>query len=137
MTRRILSTIAGIVGWVVVVVIINTCMRLLWPEYAAVEQAMAFTLPMMAARLTMSAVSSVVGGWLAAYVAGEPTKAALFAGGILLLVFIPIHLSLWSRFPIWYHLTFLASLPLLSLLGGRLSGPARVGLQGRSTPASA
>jgi hypothetical protein len=123
MTRRILGAIAGLVAWIVFVVAFNTGMRALWAEYAAVEQAMVFTLPMMAARLSMSAIGSAVSGFVAAVVARERSKSALLAGGILLLVFIPIHVSLWTRFPVWYHLTFLASLPIVGLLGGQLFQP--------------
>jgi uncharacterized protein (DUF983 family) len=39
----------------------------------------------------------------------------------LLLVFIPVHYSIWSHFPIWYHLTFLISLPVLSIVGGKFA----------------
>jgi hypothetical protein len=35
-------------------------------------------------------------------------------------LFIPIHIQLWDKFPIWYHLFFLVSLVPLSILGGRL-----------------
>jgi hypothetical protein len=38
---------------------------------------------------------------------------------ILLLLFIPVHLGLWAKFPVWYHAVFLGSLPLLIWLGGR------------------
>jgi hypothetical protein len=137
MTRRILGAIAGIVAWIVFVVAFNTVMRALWAEYAAVEQAMAFTLPMMAARLSMSAIGSVVSGFVAAFVARERSKSALLAGGILLLVFIPIHVSLWTRFPVWYHLTFLVSLPIVSVLGGQLFQSESVKLRDRPSAASA
>jgi uncharacterized protein (DUF983 family) len=43
-------------------------------------------------------------------------------GTILLLVFIPEHASLWNKFPLWYHVTFLASLIPLCMVGGRLAG---------------
>jgi len=43
---------------------------------------------------------------------------------VLLLIFAPFHYSIWSKFPIWRHLTFLVSLPLLNFIGGRLA-PAR------------
>jgi len=33
-----------------------------------------------------------------------------------------VHYSIWDKFPIWYHLTFLVSLPLLSAIGGSLRG---------------
>jgi hypothetical protein len=42
--------------------------------------------------------------------------------GILLLVgFVPVHISLWDKFPIWYHCTFLLSLVPLTYLGGGIT----------------
>ena len=39
-------------------------------------------------------------------------------GLLLLVAFIPQHISLWNTFPVWYHLTFLLSLVPLTYLGG-------------------
>jgi len=39
---------------------------------------------------------------------------------LLLVAFIPEHVSLWDKFPVWYHLTFLASLVPLTYLGGTI-----------------
>ena len=118
MLRSIGGVIAGIIVWIAVVTALNFGLRLGWHDYAAVEKAMAFTLPMMVARLSMSAVGSLVGGFVAALV-DRRRWAPLVAGTILLLLFVPVHYSIWDKFPIWYHLTFLISLPLLSVVGGR------------------
>ena len=49
----------------------------------------------------------------------KPSALVRVAPGILLLVaFIPQHIMLWEKFPIWYHLTFLLSLVPLTYLGG-------------------
>ena len=64
---------------------------------------------MMAVRLAMSAVCSLAAGFAAARL---DKRAPLISGTILLPLFIPVHYALWSKFPIWYHLTFLTSLPL-------------------------
>jgi len=109
-----------------VVIVLNTALRRLWPEYAAVEKAMAFTLPMMIARLSMSGISSVLSGGIAAVLGRDRLKPALIAGIVLLLFFLPVHYSLWSRFPVWYHLTFLSSLVILSVAGGRLARGRRL-----------
>ncbi|PTD23404.1 hypothetical protein [Sphingomonas fennica] len=119
MARLIGGTAAGILGWFVLATLLNLALRHGWPDYAAVEKAMAFTLAMMAARLLVSAASSIGSGFLAARIGG--VRAATIAGAILLLMFLPIHYMLWQRFPAWYHLAFLASLPLLGWLGGRLA----------------
>ena len=40
--------------------------------------------------------------------------------GVLLTLFLPIHYSLWSKFPLWYHVFFLASLVPAMLFGAVL-----------------
>jgi hypothetical protein len=119
--RMIGGIIAGVVTWCVVVVALDFALRHAWPDYAAVEKAMTFTVPMMAARLSESGISSLAGGLVAALVARERTQAPLWAGIVLLLPFLYIHYTLWAKFPIWYHATFLTSLVVLSVLGGRLA----------------
>jgi hypothetical protein len=119
MWRLICGVVVGLAVWIAVVSLLDRSMRYGWHDYAAVEKAMTFTFAMMIARLSESAISSLVSGYLAALV-GRGGRAPLVAGVVLLLMFIPIHYSIWSHFPIWYHLTFLISLPLLSFLGGKL-----------------
>lgn len=119
MLRLVGGTIAGIVAWVVIVTLLNFGLRYGWPEYHAVEKAMTFTLPMMVARLTESGVSSLLSGFIAAKIARD-RKAALFSGVLLLIGFLPVHYSLWARFPAWYHLTFLSSLVILSVAGAQI-----------------
>jgi hypothetical protein len=113
--------ILGVVAWGVLVTVLNLGLRHGWSDYAAVEKAMAFTLPMMIARLSESGVSSLVSGAVASTISRERFKAALGAGVILLALFAPFHASIWTKFPIWYHLIFLISLPVLSVIGGRFA----------------
>ena len=122
MLRFIGGVIAGLVTWIVVVSALDFVLRYSWHDYGVVERAMTFTLPMMAARLSESGVSSLVSGYVAATVE-RGRWAALIAGTILLLLFLPEHYMIWSKFPPWYHLTFLISLPLLSWVGGRFASP--------------
>jgi hypothetical protein len=116
--RLIGGTVAGAVAWLAIVTVINLGLRYGWHDYAAVEKAMTFTLPMMIARLCESGVSSILSGVIAAVVARD-RRAALFSGLIWLLVFLPLHYSIWNKFPAWYHLIFLSSLVILSVLGGQ------------------
>jgi hypothetical protein len=122
MLRRIGGAVVGVGAWIVVVTLLNLVLRHSWHDYATVERAMTFSLPMMIARLSMSGVSSLVGGAVARWI-DKTGWAPLVSGVILLVLFLPAHYSLWDRFPAWYHLTFLASLPLLGWLGGRLGRP--------------
>ncbi len=122
MLRRIGGTIVGVVVWIAVVTLLNLVLRHGWHDYATVERAMTFSLAMMVARLSMSGISSLVSGMAAGWT-DKTGWSALVSGVILLLLFLPVHYSLWDKFPAWYHLTFLASLPLLSWLGGKLWRP--------------
>lgn len=120
MAKHALAVIAGLVVWVAIVTIAGVIMRGVWPAYASVADAMTFTLPMMIVRLSIGAVATLAAGWVAGVIANRSTIAALLPGVLLLLAFIPQHISLWEKFPIWYHLTFLLSLVPLAYAGGRL-----------------
>ena len=117
MARGIASVLAGLVAWIVVATAANLVLRIAWPGYAAAEIPMTFTLGMLSARLTTGAFASIAAGIAAAWIAkGSGTPVKVLAG-LLLLAFIPVHYRVWDKFPVWYHLTFLASLIPLTLLG--------------------
>jgi hypothetical protein len=117
MARGVASVLAGLAAWIVVATAANLLLRFAWPGYAGAEISMMFTLGMLVARLATGAIASVAAGFSAAWIArasGTPVKVL---AGLLLLMFIPVHYGLWDKFPIWYHLTFLASLIPFTLLG--------------------
>ena len=120
MIRLAGGVIAGLVIWIAGVTVLNIGLRHGLAGYAAVEKTMAFTLPMLIARLAISAASSVASGYGAALLGRSP-RAATAAGFILLLLFLPVHYILFDKFPLWYHAIFLVSLPALSIAGGALS----------------
>jgi hypothetical protein len=124
--RIVLGALAGVVVWAIAVTVCDIVIRKSWVEYALVEKSLAFTLPMMITRLSESAACSMLSGYVAALVAKERIKSSLAAGVVLLASFLPTHISIWHKFPAWYHLVFLTSLPLLSLVGGLLRRPARI-----------
>lgn len=135
--RIILGVIAGLIVWTVVVTVCDITMRKLWIEYALVEKSLVFTLPMKIMRLLESGVSSVVSGFVVALVAKERSKWPLVTGVLILAMFLPSHISIWHKFPVWYHLTFFASLPVLSLAGGllrRRGGASRATLAEATLP---
>jgi hypothetical protein len=122
MARRILAVLSGLVVWVAITTIAGLIIRATWPAYVAVADAMTFTLPMMVTRLSIGALATVLAGGAAALVARQRTAREAFTTGVVLLVlFIPQHIFLWTKFPVWYHLTFLCSLVPLAYLGGRSS----------------
>ena len=121
MIRIIAGIVCGFAAWFIVATIGNLVIRLSWPDYVTVEAAMAFTLPMMLARLLAGAVASLAAGALVAWIARGNGKAVMSVGVLLTLLFIPIHYNLWDRFPLWYHAAFLISLFPLTLAGAYLS----------------
>jgi hypothetical protein len=120
MGKGILGVVAGLVAWMVVVSVAGLVLRAAWPEYVSAAGAMMFTLPMKVARLSIGALATLATGWVAALIT-RSTVAVLIAGALLVVVFIPEHIELWDKFPIWYHMTFLLSLVPLTYVGGRIA----------------
>jgi len=120
MARGTLGIVAGLAVWVIVVAVAGVIMRAAWPAYASVADAMTFTLPVMVARLSLGAMATVVMGSVTTAISRRSMVATLLSGVVLFLAFIPEHISLWEKFPVWYHLTFLVSLVPLSYLGGAI-----------------
>jgi len=119
MARNILGVVGGLVVWLIVTTVAGLVLRATWPDYVRVADVMAFTLPMMIARLAIGAVATVATGAVSARVA-RAAIAQLMPGLLLLLFFIPVHASIWNKFPVWYHLTFLLTLVPLTYAGNRL-----------------
>src|SRR5262245_7676499 len=109
MWKAIGGVVAGLAAWIVVTTIAGLILRAAWPEYASVAESMRFSLGMKVARLAIGAVATLAMGWVTGAIARSST-AIVVAGSILLVAFIPVHISLWDKFPVWYHLTFLLSL---------------------------
>ena len=57
---------------------------------------------------------------MAALIAGENSRAPLFAGTLLLLMGIAKAVMSWQYVPIWYHVVFTAMLLPMAILGGKL-----------------
>lgn len=120
MKRSILAVVAALVTWLLVVSVINRVLRLAMPGYTMAEQTLQFTLAMKAARLLMAAVTSVAAGAVAGWI--SPARwVPWIVGGIVLAMFLPAHIAIWSKLPVWYHLTFLLTIVPLVLWGARIS----------------
>ena len=120
MKRAILAFAAGVVVWVIVISVLDRALRMLLAGYAAAEPAMSFTLGMLRARLTIAVLTSLIAGAVAGWIAPASPRVPVLLGVTLLVAFIPVHVRLWSLFPFWYHLVFLATLVPLVVLGARL-----------------
>jgi hypothetical protein len=121
MTRIILGAILGVVVWFAVVFAASYAIAALAPALGAALKVHA-TMAALWERLAISFAGSILSGIAAAAVSRESSRAPLAAGVLLLIWFAPYHLSIWTQFPIWYHLTFFVSLVVLSVAGGRLRG---------------
>ena len=123
--RAVLAIAAGFIVWFAAATVGNLAVRWLVPGYTEVEKAMNFSLLMLLARLMLGAGASIVAGAACAAVAPH-TRVAIYAFALLLLaLFVPVHASLWDKFPIWYHILFLGSIVPLVMLGARLLGSRR------------
>src|ERR1043166_8042948 len=110
MWRTLLSIIAGIVAWGAVVTLLNFGLRAAIPDYHAAEATLQFTLAMKIGRLTEAAITSLAAGAVVCLIEPSKTWAPWVVGLIILAMFLPIHVQLWSKFPAWYHLAFLVPL---------------------------
>ena len=120
MAKKSFGVVAGLAVWIALVTVAGAIMRLSWPAYASVADQMVFTLPMLVARLLVGALATLATGLVTAMIAPRSLPARLMPGVLLLLGFIPVHVMLWDKFPVWYHLTFLLSLVPLTYLGGTM-----------------
>ena len=131
MAKAVVAVVCGLAMWIAIIAVAGFIMRSSWPAYAAVADAMTFTMPMMLARLSIGALATLVAGWVTTAISPQSMLVRLMPGLILLVAFIPQHITLWNTFPIWYHLTFLLSLVPLMYLGGMLV----TGRESRALPA--
>lgn len=125
MWRAVGGIVLGLVTWAIVVTLLNFGLRAAIPDYHAAEATLDFTLAMKIARLVEAALASIAAGAVIAWIAPEKRWAPWVVGLVLLAAFVPEHIKLWARFPIWYHLTFLLTLAPLVALGAVLASSAR------------
>jgi len=123
MRRQILAFVSALIVWVLVASLLNRLLRVGLSGYADAEPAMAFTMAMKWARLTLAGIASLSGGYVLARVAPDAKWLPVILGGLLLVGFVPVHYQLWNQFPVWYHLVFLLSIIPFFMLGARLGIP--------------
>lgn len=121
MKRSVLALLVGLALWVLVVSLLNRGLRVGFTGYAAAEPTMSFTLGMKVGRLIIGAVASLAAGAVTGMMARSKPGLPWVLGAILLLAFVPVHIGLWTKFPVWYHLTFLGTLVPLVALGAQLT----------------
>ncbi len=131
MKRSILACLAGLLMWMIVVTVIDRVLRLSLPDYTTAEKTLQFTLGMKWARLLMAIVTSLVAGAVTAWISPSSRWAPLIVGSVVFAMFVPVHIAIWSKLPVWYHLAFLLTI-IPAVLAGALLPPRRnTGLNAR------
>lgn len=130
MLRIALGIIGGFIGWLIIWVGSEKVISALWPAFGVHQKAFEeviknggeFTADttMLVTHIVLGSIVSVMAGALAALIAGENSKAPLFAGILLLLMGVMKAVMSWQYVPVWYHAVFTLMLLPLAILGGRL-----------------
>lgn len=132
MLRIILGVIGGFVSWMFLFIGIEKIISALWPAFGVNQKAFedaikngasaGFTADttMLLTQVVFGSIVSVLAGYLAALIAGENSRAPLFAGILLLLMGIAKAAMSWQYVPIWYHVVFTAMLLPMAVVGGKL-----------------
>jgi hypothetical protein len=120
-----MGVVFGFIAWFFVATLLNFVLRAAIPGYSEGEGSQTFTVPMQVGRLLVGFGASLGAGVVCAAIAQSPGRPAEVLAGVMVAFFAPVHFMLWDKFPVWYHLTFLASLALAILVGARLVRRAR------------
>lgn len=115
-----MAFVAAVIAWFIVATLGNLVIRQIVEGYATQEAAMSFTWPAQVARLLLGIVATAASAFVAMRLSAGRFAVAAAVGLALLALFVPVHVNLWNKFPVWYHLVFLLSLPLVSMTMGAL-----------------
>jgi len=121
MKRLIFGFLGGLIMWVLVATVLDRLLRLGFPGYALADPPMAFTLGIKIARLTLAVLASLAAGATTAWIAPAQRILPWILGAVILAMFLPVHVQIWAKFPVWYHLFFLGTLVPLVALGAALT----------------
>ncbi len=130
MLRIVLGVIGGFIAWLIVWVGIEKGLSAFWPAFGvhqkafedAIKNGASFTADttMLLTHIVLGSIVSVMAGALAALIAGENSRAPLFAGILLLALGVMKAVMSWQYVPIWYHVIFTAILLPTAIVGGKL-----------------
>ena len=137
MGRIILGVIVGFIAWSILWVGGDEAMAKLSPGWygaqsLSLEKAMTNNNPsdanisaaFLVFNLIRSILTSLLSGYLAAFVANENRRTTMILGVLLLLVGVAVQAMVWNLLPIWYHLAFLFLLIPVTIAGGYLKKTA-------------
>ncbi len=120
MLKTILGVVAGFLVWSILWVGIDAVLKGVWTDYNRSVEAMSFSAAQLVVPLILSAVCSIIAGFVAALTAKENSKSPLILGILLLVVGIFVQIAVWDKIPLWYHLTFWILLIPMTIFGGKL-----------------
>ncbi|MDQ3063405.1 MAG: hypothetical protein M3R14_11195 [Acidobacteriota bacterium] len=120
MLKIFLGIIVGFVVWSILWVGVDAVLRMVWTSYDESVKAMNFSSSMLIVPLVLSAVVSIISGFVAALISKESSKSPLILGILLLIVGIFVQVNVWDKIPLWYNLAFWILLIPMTVLGGRL-----------------
>jgi hypothetical protein len=130
MLRIVLGVIGGFIAWLIVWIGVEKGLSAIWPAFGVHQKAFEEVIKnggqftpdstMLFTHIVIGSIVSVLAGALAALIAGENSRAPLFAGILLLLMGIAKAVMSWQYVPIWYHVIFTAILLPMAIVGGKL-----------------
>jgi len=120
MFRIIIGVVVGFIVWSILWVGFDAVLRAVWISYDESVKAMTFSSTMLVIPLILSAIVSIISGFVAALISKENSKSPLILGILLLIVGIFVQISAWDKIPLWYNLAFWTLLIPMTILGGRL-----------------
>ena len=120
MLRTILGIIVGFLVWSILWVGFDALLRAIWTSYDESAKAMTFSSAMLIMPLVLTALVSIVSGFVAANISRENSKAPWILGVLLLIVGIFVQLSVWDKIPLWYHFAFWVLLVPMTVFGGSM-----------------
>ena len=126
MLKIILGVVTGFIVWSILWVGVGAILRAVWTSYDESVKAMTFSSAMLSVPLILSAVVSIISGYVTALISKENTKSPLILGILLLIVGVFVQMGVWDKIPFWYHLTFWMLLIPMTLLGGKLKNSERL-----------
>lgn len=123
MLRIILGVVAGFIIWSVLWVGADAVLKSVSADYNRSVEAMNFNAAILFVPLILSAVCSIIAGFVAAKISKENSLTPFILGVLLLIAGIFAQLSVWDKIPLWYNLAFLFLLVPATVFGGRIARP--------------
>ena len=118
--KRVVAVVAGYVAWTILWLAGNSLFFAEAAEVVKGGEPYTETGP-LAAIVGLSVACSLVAGYLCARIAGtSPGRVVVILGVLLLVTGIGVQASAWQLMPVWYHVTFLALLVPVTLVGGQI-----------------